>query len=81
MLERLRCLVVVATTGTASALTTLATRTTRALLVAFRFRLQHTVGELVLARLRVDLHQLHLDLVALVETSVLNGVQTVPVDL
>lgn len=80
MLERLRYLVVVATTGTASALTTLATRTTRAL-PAFRFRFQHTVGELVLARLRVDLHQLHLDLVALVETSVLNGVQTVPVDL
>ena len=59
---------------------TLATWATWAFLIALGFRLQHAVRELILARLGVNLHQLHLDFVALMQAGILHGVQTIPVD-
>ena len=71
------------TTVTAlSALRTLAALTTGGTLyVTFWLLNQHAVGELVLTRLRVNLKELHLDLVALLDTSFLDSLETLPVNL
>ena len=66
------------TTGTA---VTLTTGTTRTLLVALGLVEQHTVRELVLTGLRIDLKQLDLDVVALLDASLLDGLQALPLDL
>ena len=42
---------------------------------------QYTMRELVLTCLRIDLEQLHLDLVALLDTSLLDCLKTLPVNL
>ena len=62
-------------------LTALATFTGRTLNVTFGLLDQYTVRELVLTRLRVDLQQFHLDLVAFLDTSLLDGLKALPVDL
>ena len=72
-------LTTVATLTTLRALTALTTG--RTLYVVGRLLDQHTVRELVLTSLRIDLKQLHLDLVALLDTSILNGLEALPVDL
>ena len=70
------------TIATLATLRTLAALTTgRTLYVVGRLLDQHTVRELVLTCLRIDLKQLHLDLVALLDTSILNGLEALPVDL
>jgi hypothetical protein len=62
-------------TGTALAtLRTLATLTAgRTLHIALWLRNEHTVRELVLARLRINLKELHGDLVALLDASLFNS--------
>ena len=72
-------LTTVATLTTLRALTALTTG--RTLNVVGRLLDQHTVRELVLTSLRIDLKQLHLDLVALLDTSILNRLEALPVDL
>ena len=72
-------LTTVATLTTLRALTALTTG--RTLYVVGRLLDQHTMRELVLTCLRIDLKQLHLDLVALLDTSVLNSLEALPVDL
>ena len=71
------------TTVTAlSALRTLAALTTGGTLyVTFWLLNQHAVGELVLTRLRVNLKELHLDLVSLLDTCFLDSLETLPVNL
>ena len=69
----------ITTLATLRALTTLTTG--RTLYVVGRLLDQYTMRELVLTRLRIDLEQLHLDLVALFDTSILNGLEALPVDL
>ena len=69
---------VITTTAT---LTTLWTWTTLTLYITLWLLHQHTVRELVLASLRINLHQLHLDLVAFLDTSFLNCLKTLPVNL
>ena len=63
-------------TGTLTTLTSVATlrtlRTGGTLLVTLGLRDQHTVRELELTGLRVDVEQFHGDLVALFQTSLLN---------
>jgi hypothetical protein len=72
-------LTTIATLATLRALTALTTG--RTLNVVGRLLDQHTVRELVLTSLRIDLKQLHLDLVALLDTSILNRLEALPVDL
>ena len=68
--------------STLRALTALTTFTGRALHdVTLGLLNQHTVAEFVLTRLRVNLQQLHLDLVALLDAGFLNGLEALPVDL
>jgi hypothetical protein len=69
-------LTAVATLWTLRALTT-----GRTLHVALGLWNEHTVRQLVLACLGVNLKQLHGELVALLDASLLNGLQTLPVDL
>ena len=69
----------IATLTTLWALTALATG--RTLNVVGWLLDQHTMRELVLTCLRIDLKQLHLDLVALLDASILNGLEALPVDL
>ena len=72
----------ITTVATLATLWTLTALTTgRTLYVVGRFLDQHTVRELVLTCLRIDLKQLHLDLVALLDTSILNRLEALPVDL
>ena len=74
----------VATLATLTArttLTTLATRTALTLYISLRLLEKHAVRELVLASLRVDLHELHLDLVAFLDASLFYCLKTLPVDL
>lgn len=73
--------VAIATRTTLVVVATLAARTTLALLIALGLRDEHTVRELILARLGVDLHELHFDLVTLVDAGFLYGLQALPVDL
>lgn len=71
-------------TTSLTARTTLATLTTGTALtlhVTLGLLHQHTVRELVLASLRIDLKELHLDVVALLDTSLLNGLQALPSNL
>ena len=82
---------VVAVAGTvAIALSALATLTTLTalgalaaltLLIALGLRDEHTVRQLVLAGLGVDLKQLHRNLVAFLQSGFLDGLETLPVDL
>ena len=58
-------------TWTAFAVATLAARTALTLLIAFWFRNEHAVREFILARLGVYLHELHLNLVTLVDAGFL----------
>ena len=97
MLTTLRPLTALTTVTTVTAITTLTTvtafSTLRALTalsalatggtlhVTLGLLNQHTVRELVLTSLRVDLQQFHLDLVTLLDTSLLNGLKALPVDL
>ena len=67
--------------STLRALTTLATVTGRTFHVTLGFLDQHTVAEFVFTRLRVNLQQLHLDLVTLLDAGFLNGLEALPVDL
>ena len=71
------------TTVTAlSALRTLAALTTGGTLyVTFWLLNQHTVGELVLTRLRVNLKELNSNLVAFLKTCLFNSLKTLPVYL
>jgi hypothetical protein len=61
------------------ALTTLTTG--RTLNIIGRLLNQYTMRELVLTSLRIDLEQLNLDVVALLDTSLLDCLKTLPVDL
>ena len=67
------------TLATLRALTALATGW--ALDVVGGFLDEYTMRELVLAGLRVDLQKLHLDVVALLDASLLDGLETLPVNL
>ena len=66
---------------TTATLTTLWTWTTLTLLIALWLLHQHTVRKLVLTSLRINLHQLHLDLVAFLDASLFNCLKTLPIDL
>ena len=69
-------------TITLRTLTTLATLTTsRTLYIVGGLLDQHTVRELVLAGLRINLKELHLDLVTFLDTSLLDSLKALPVDL
>ena len=76
---------VTAVTITLWALTALATLTTlttsRTLYIVGGLLDQHTVRELVLAGLRINLKELHLDLVTFLDTSLLDSLKALPVDL
>jgi hypothetical protein len=77
-------LTTVATLRTLTTLATLgavATRTTLTLHITLGFGDEHTVRELILASLRVNLQELHGNLVALLQTSFLDSLQTLPVNL
>ena len=67
--------------ATWTTLTTLWTWTTLTLYITLRLLHQYTMRELVLTSLRINLHQLHLDLVAFLDTSLFNCLKTLPVDL
>ena len=56
----------------------LTARTALALYIALGLLREHTVGELIFARLRVYFQELHLDVVALVNAGVLNGLKALP---
>ena len=71
----------IATGTTVTTLATLRTRTTLALYIALRLFEQHAVRKLILASLRVNLHELNLQLVALFDASLFNSLQTFPVNL
>ena len=71
-------LISVATTTTVG---TLRTRTALTLYISLWFRDQHAVTELVLTGLRINLKEFHGDLVTFLQTSLLNSLQTLPVDL
>ena len=60
---------------------TLAARTTLTLLIPLWFGDEHTVRELVLTCLGIDLKELHLDLVTFLDTCILYLIETLPVDL
>ena len=68
-------------TATPTLAATLAARTTLALDVSLGFRDEHAVRQLVLTSLRVDFQELHVDLVAFLQSGFLNGLKTLPVDL
>ena len=75
---------VVAAFATGTTLTTIATLTTRTTLtldIALRLVDEHTVRELVLTGLRIDLEQLHLDLVTFLDASLLDRLEALPSDL
>ena len=63
------------------ALTTLATLTGRTLYITLGLLDKHAVRELVLTSLRIDLKELHLDLVTLLDTSLLDSLKALPVNL
>ena len=69
------------TLGTGTTLATLRTRTALTLYISLGLRNEYTVRELILTRLLVNLHQLHGDLVAFLQTSLLDGLQALPVNL
>ena len=62
-------------------LTALRTWTTLTLYITLWLLHQYTMRELVLTSLRINLHQLHLDLVAFLDASLFNCLKTLPVDL
>ena len=66
---------------TTTTLTALWTWTTLTLYVTLRLLHQHTMRELVLASLRINLHQLHLDLVTFLDASLFNCLKTLPINL
>ena len=68
-------------TTAATTLTALRTWTTLTLNITLWLLHQHTVRELVLASLRINLHQLHLDLVAFLDASLFNCLKTLPINL
>ena len=68
-------------TLTIAALTTLRTWTTLTLYISLGLRDEHAVRELVLTSLRINLKQLHGNLVAFLQTSLFDGLQTLPVNL
>jgi hypothetical protein len=72
-------LATVATLTTLGALTALTTG--RTLHIVGGLLNQHTMRELVLTSLRIDLEELHLDMVALLDASLLDGLEALPVDL
>lgn len=81
-LRTLTTLRTILTRTTLATLRTLATLTTcGTLYVALGLRDEHTVRELVLAGLRVNLKQLHGNLVAFLDAGFLDGLQTFPVNL
>ena len=69
------------TLTTRTTIATFATWTTLTLYVTLGFREQNAVRELVLTSLRVDLHELHLDLVAFLDASLFDCLKTLPVNL
>jgi hypothetical protein len=70
------------TVTTLATLWTLTALTTgRSLYVVSRFLNQYTMRELVLTCLRINLKELHLNVVTLLDTSLLNGLKTLPVNL
>src|SRR5574344_86662 len=73
----------VASVTTVAAITTLRTRTalrTFTLYVTFRFWHQHLVRQFIFTRLRINLKQLNLNLIAFLDTCLFNSLQTFPVD-
>ena len=74
-------LTAVATLTTLRTVTALTTFTGGTLHITLGLLDQHTVRELVLTRLRIDLKQLHLNLVTLLDASLLDGLEAFPVDL
>ena len=69
---------------TTAAVATLAGRTAatgRRLSVTFGFRHERAARELELARLRVDVYELHNDVVALLQASLFDRLEALPVDL
>ena len=78
-------LAVMIATGTAvtarTTVATLATRTTLTLYISLGLRHEHAMRELVLAGLRVYLHELNLNLVALLDAGFLYSLKAFPVYL
>ena len=58
--------------------TAVATGTALTLYIALGLLHEHAVRELVLTRLRIDLEELHLDVVTLLDASLLNGLEALP---
>ena len=82
MLRTWTALATLRTRTTLAALRTLATLTAgRTLHVALGLVDEHTMRELVFTGLRVNLKELHADLVAFLDASLLDGLQTLPVNL
>ena len=72
------------TLATVTTLTSLRTRTTLTLwtlLVVSRLLNENTARELVLASLLVDVDELHVNLVILLDASLLDSIETLPVNL
>jgi hypothetical protein len=71
------------TVATISALRTLTTLTTTLLRLYIALGLldEHTMREFVLARLRIDLKEFHLNMVTLLDTSLLDSLEALPVNL
>ena len=69
------------TLTTFRALTALTTFAGRTLLITFGLLNQYTVGKLVFACLRVNLQQFYLNLVTLFDTSLLDSLKALPVNL
>ncbi len=66
---------------TTATLTTLRAWTTLTLYITLWLLHQYTMRKFVLASLRINLHQLHLDLVAFLDTSLFNCLKTLPINL
>ena len=66
---------------TTATLTALRTWTTLTLYITLWLLHQHTMRKFVLASLRINLHQLHLDLVAFLDASLFNCLKTLPINL
>ena len=66
---------------TTATLTALRTRTTLTLYITLWLLHQYTMRKFVLASLRINLHQLHFDLVAFLDASLFNCLKTLPINL
>jgi hypothetical protein len=71
----------ITTLRTRTAFSTLGTRTTLTLNISLGLRDEYTMREFVLTSLGINLQKLHIDLVAFLQTSLFDSLQTLPVNL